>query len=105
MGLNGIIFYDDKKKIKECYKEMDIITSEIRSLFSNIREKPKKTSVHTGIDDGGKSTVTSVIFEFDSQDNIAIQCYNYSVETEDQNHLRIGINTKEYIIFLTTKAY
>jgi len=105
MGLNGIIFYTDKKKIKECYKEMDIITSEIKSLFSNVRKEPKKTSVHAGIDDGGKSTVTTVFFKFDNQDNIAIQCYNYSVEAGDQNHLRIGINTKEYIIFLRTKAY
>ena len=105
MGLNGIIFYDDKKKIKECYKQMDIVASEIRSLFSNVHETPKKTSVHTGVDDGGKSTFTGVYFEFDNQDNIAIQCYNYSVESGDQNHLRIGINTKEYITFLKTKAY
>ena len=105
MGLSGIIFYTDKKKIKECYKKMDIITSEIKSLFSNVHETSKKTSVHKGVDDGGKSTVTSVYFEFDNQDSIAIQCYNYSVESGDQNHLRIGINTKEYRIFLSTKAY
>ena len=42
---------------------------------------------------------------FPNQDSIAIQCYNYSVESGDQNHLRIGINTKEYRIFLSTKAY
>ena len=105
MGLSGIIFYNDKKTIKECYKRMDTITSEIRSLFSNVNEDPKETSVHTGIDDGGKSTVTSVYFLFPNQDSIAIQCYNYSVESGDQNHLRIGINSKEYRIFLSTKAY
>ena len=84
---------------------MDLVTFEIRSLFSNVHETPKKTSVHGGIDDGGKSTLTGVYFEFDNQSNISIQCYNYSVETGDQNHLRIGINTKEYIVFLRTKAY
>ena len=105
MGLSGIIFYNDKKTIKECYKKMDTITSEIRLLFSNVNEDPKETTVHTGIDDGGKSTVTSVYFLFPNQDSIAIQCYNYSVESGDQNHLRIGINTKEYRIFLSTKAY
>ena len=105
MGLSGIIFYTDKKKIKECYKKMDLITFEIRSLFSNVHETPKKTSVHTGTDDEGKSTYTGVYFKFDNQDNIAIQCYNYSVESGNQNHLRIGINTKEYIVFIRTKAY
>ena len=83
-------------KHEKCYKKMDSITSEIRSLFSNVYESPKKTSVHTGIDDGGKSTVTSVYFEFD-QGYISIQCYNYSLESNDQNHLRIGINTIEYV--------
>ena len=77
----------------------------IRSIFSNIRETSKKTSVHTGVDDDGKSKVTSVYFVFENQDAIAIQCYNYSVEAGDQNHLRIGINTKEYLIFIRTKAY
>ncbi len=104
MGLSGIIYYTDKKKIEKCYKKMDSITSEIRSLFSNVYESPKKTSVHTGIDDGGKSTVTSVYFEF-KQGYISIQCYNYSLESNDQNHLRIGINTKEYVDFLSTRAY
>ena len=104
MGLSGIIYYTDKKKIEKCYKKMDSITSEIRSLFSNVYESPKKTSVHTGIDDGGKSTVTSVYFEF-KQGYISIQCYNYSLESNDQNHLRIGINSKEYLDFIRTKAY
>ena len=84
---------------------MDTIISEIRSTFSNLTELPKKTSIHTGIDDGGKSTVTGVTFEFKNRDAIQIQCYNYSVKVEDQNHLRIGINTYEYRYFLSEKAY
>ena len=104
MGLSGIIFYDDKKLIKECYKKMDTITSQIRSLFLNVSEVPKETSIHNA-DKTGKSIVTSVIFEFPNRDAISIQCYDYSVESGDQNHLRIGINTKEYRIFLSTKAY
>jgi len=104
-GLSGIIFYTDKRKINECYKRMDTIISEIRSMFSKLDEIPKKTYVHTGIDDGGKSTVTGMAFEFKNQDAINIQCYNYSVESKDQNHLRIGINTSDYRYFLSNKAY
>ena len=104
-GIAGIIFYKDKKKIKDCYKKMDSIINEVRSIFSNLNETEKKTSVHTGIDDGGKSNVTSVYFEFENHDAIGVQCYNYSKESGDLNHLRFSMNTYDYRIFLSTKAY
>jgi hypothetical protein len=104
-ALSGIIFYTDKKEINKCYKKMDSIVSDIRSLFSNLNESPKKTLKHRGTNDNGKSTFTSVYFEFLNQDSISVQCYNYSEETGDQNHLRIAISTKEYRVFLSTKAY
>ena len=84
---------------------METIISEIRSSFNNLTEKPKKTFTHRGVDDGGKSTVTQVSFEFENRDAIQIQCYNFSVEAGDQNHLRIGINTYDYRYFLSNKAY
>ena len=105
MGLSGIIFYTDKKKINDCYKKMELIANEIRSLFSNVDEQSVKNSIHRGVDDGGKSTFSGVYFQFDNQDIISVQCYNYSVESGDQNHLRIGINSKEYINFIRDKAY
>ena len=104
-GLAGIIFYRDKKKIKDCYKKMNGIIVDVRSIFSNLHEHKKKTSVHTGVDDGGKSKVTSVYFEFENGDAIGIQCYNYSKEAGDLNHLRFSMNTYNYRIFLSTKAY
>ena len=104
-ALSGIIFYTDKKEINKCYKKMDSIVSDIRSLFSNVNESPKKTLKHRGTNDNGKSTFTSVYFEFLNQDSISVQCYNYSEETGDQNHLRIAISTKKYRVFLSTKAY
>ena len=84
---------------------MDSIINEVRSIFSNLHETEKKTSVHTGIDDGGKSKVTSVYFEFENHDAIGVQCYNYSKESGDLNHLRFSMNTYDYRIFLSTKAY
>lgn len=104
-GLSGIIFYNDKKKIKDCYKKMDTITADVRSIFSNLYETEKKTSVHTGVDDGGKSKVTSIYFVFENGDIIGIQCYNYSIEAGDQNHLSFSMNTSDFRTFLSTKAY
>ena len=95
-------FYSDKDKINECYKKMDSIISDIKSSFNN--KQTKKTYVHAGIDDGGKSTVTQISFENEKRDAIQIQCYNYS-QNSRQNHLRIGINTFEYRYFLSNKAY
>lgn len=103
-GLSGIIFYSDKDKINECYKKMDSIISDIKSSFNNLKQTKKKTYVHAGIDDGGKSTVTQISFENEKRDAIQIQCYNYS-QNSRQNHLRIGINTFEYRYFLSNKAY
>lgn len=104
-GLSGIILYKDKKKIKDCYKKMDGIIIDVRSIFSNLDETEKKTFVHKGIDDGGKSKVTSIYFEFENGDAIGIACYNYSKEAGDINHLRFSMNTYDYRIFLSTKAY
>ena len=105
MGLSGIIFYTDKKKINDCYKKMDTIISDIRTAFQNLTETSKSKYVHDGINDGGKSNVTGTSFDFENNDAIQIQCYDYSVESERQNHLRIGINTSKYRSFLAYKAY
>ena len=105
MGLSGIIFYTDKRKINDCYKKMDTVISDIRASFKNLTETPKSTYVHDGINDGKKSKVTGASFQFENGDAIQIQCYDYSKESERQNHLRIGVNTSEYRFFLSNKAY
>ena len=46
-GLSGIIFYRDKEKIKDCYKKMDGIIVDVRSIFSNLNEYKKKKLLFT----------------------------------------------------------
>ena len=103
--LTGVILYKDKKKIKQCYKKMNSILADIRNIFSNLDESKKYNSVHTGIDDGGKSRVTSVYFYFKNNDMIAIQCYDYSEQAGDVNHLAVSLNSYEFAIWLSTEAY
>ena len=100
MGLSGIIFLYDKK-INECYKKMDEIIFDVRSSIENLKESKKNTYTHTGVDDGGKSTVTQVSFENEGLDAITIQCYNYS--TEGQNHLKLELIRTNIDIFLKIK--
>ena len=103
--LTGVILYEDKKKINQCYKKMDSILADIRSMFSSLDESEKYNSAHTGIDDGGKSRVTSVYFYFKNNDMIAIQCYDYSEQAGDINHLAISLNSHDFAIWLSTEAY
>lgn len=104
-SLSGIILYRDKNKIGDCLNQMDNILNDVRSIFSNLYEIKKKTSAHSGTNDGGKSKVTSVHFEFENRDSIGIQCYDYSEVAGDVNHLRVSANTYNYRLFLSTKAY
>ena len=103
--LTGVILYKDKKKIKKCYKKMDSILIDIRNMFSSLDESEKYNSVHTGIDDGGKSRVTSVYFYFKNNDIIAIQCYDYSEQAGDVNHLAVSLNSYDFANWLSTEAY
>ena len=48
--LTGVILYEDKKKINQCYKKMDSILADIRSMFSSLDESEKYNSAHTGIE-------------------------------------------------------
>ena len=84
---------------------MDSILADIRSMFSSLDESKKYNSAHTGIDDGGKSRVTSVYFYFKNNDMIAIQCYDYSEQAGDINHLAISLNSHDFAIWLSTEAY
>ena len=85
---------------------MDSLVNEMEELFKNIASRGKKTvDKHTGTKDAGKSEVTGVYFTFASGDGAAIQCYDYSQKSGDDDHLRVNLNTKEYIYFLRNEAY
>ena len=103
-GISGIILY--KYNISDCYAKMDSVVNEMEELFKNIASRGKKTvDKHTGTKDAGKSKVTGVYFTFASGDGAAIQCYDYSQKSGDDDHLRVNLNTKEYIYFLRNEAY
>ena len=106
VSLSGIISYRDKKDIEKCYSKLDEIVSDTKSLFSdsNIQFTDKFTQKFTELEDNGKSTYTSVYFEFENGDMVTVQCYNYSDEA-DQNHLRLGVHTNDFLNFVNNEAY
>ena len=64
----------------------------------------ESTSVHP-VDSSGKSTVDSKYYYFRNGDVIAIQCYNFSKETNFQSALKINVAKSIHVDWLEDKAY
>ena len=91
--LAGFVFYKDN--IEECYEKIDTIALEIKNLFNNMTVLDKNTFKHS-FDKSGKSTITDISL-IDNYDNeLSIQCYDWSEEYTYWDQLRIRISSKEY---------
>ncbi len=95
--LAGFVFYKDN--INDCYKELDSIASDIKSLFNDINDLGKETYKHTA-DKSGKSSITDIILADKYGNEISIQCYDWSDELTYWDQLRIRIANKEYTDWL-----
>ena len=102
VSVAGFVFY--KNNINECYKKLDGIALEIKSLFDDIKDLGKHTSKH-GYDKSGKSTVTDIVLKDKKENEITIQCYDWSDELAYWDQLRITIDNKEYSYFIRYEAY
>ena len=98
-GIEAIIFYRDD--IKVCLKQLDAVSKDIETLFTNVKNLGKETYKHS-FDKTGKTTVTDVLYEFDSKDSISIACQDWSKKFKFPDQLRVQIRTKDYIKFLKT---
>ena len=103
-SVSGGIFFEN---IKDCYRKMEEIVTDISQSYNDLRKKNKGTWKHPA-DTTGNSTVKSV--EFYGQSNeIIIQCTDWSKKmetTEDiGDNLRVEISTKEFSKFLRNEAY
>ena len=101
-GVVGIINF--KNNIESCYKKQDEIEKEISSMFDEIKKDDWGIS---DLDLKGTaaegSTFKGIAFDFNNGDRINIACYHYSDVPED-NHLKIGMSSKEYIKYTKHKA-
>jgi len=100
-GVSGIIFY--KKKIQNCKKQQNKIESDVSKMFKNTK-KEINTSKHAG-DKSGKSTTTTIYYNFNSGDRIHITCTDWSKKMEYTDNLRVDLISKELWIWIQTKAY
>lgn len=108
----------EKKKYdnKECNNKLDVVALKISELFNNTKQENKKIYELTSDDSRtypftGKSTVTSISFNFLDRGAIILECYrvdkeanqnDYSItSTLSQNDsFRINIRSLKFINFL-----
>ena len=91
IGINGLKFY--RNNIKECYKKQNEVVKELKDFFPNI--KPSNQSSKHSADKSGKSKVKYQSFHLKSKDIVSTACFDWSKEMKYNDHLRVGLVTKE----------
>ena len=99
-GVSG--FIDFPKNIKDCSEKTKEIIKDVSELFPDTK-KEKYKGKHEG-DPSGKSIVNKTIFKLDSG-SIEIACNDWSKQIGYLDTLRVSIKTREFITWLTNKAY
>lgn len=90
--------------IKRCFNVKDEIVEELKEIFTNSSQRDNKARPHT-IDKTGKSKVTTYVFYLQNNDYVSVSCYDYSNEIGYPDSLRVGLVSKEFNTWLSTKAY
>jgi len=97
-GISGIMRY--KKNVDECYEKMNEVINDLTVVFPNINPtKIKKSNLSLG-------KITYSDFVFNSKNKVTVKCTEY-YENENNyvDNLRLAINTKEFLVWLSTIAY
>ena len=99
-SIKGSISYDDK--LEQCFAKQKEIVEEFSALYKNAR-KVEETPVFP-FDPTGKSKSHSIIFIFDSGDEIKVACTQYEKSLKIKNNwadsLQIVIANKEVIAWM-----
>jgi hypothetical protein len=118
VDLVGVLAKKNYKK-KKCNKKLDTVALNISKLFKNIKQENKKkyeltTDASRTYPFTGKSTVTSISFDFSNGEAIILACYNMDKEanqnasfitsTLSQNDsFRINVSSRIFVNYLKKK--
>ena len=99
-SIKGSISYDDK--LEQCFAKQKEIVKEFSLLYKNARKVEK--TFEFPWDPTGKSKTYSILFIFDSGDEIKVACTQYEkslkIENNWEDSLQIVIAKKEVIAWL-----
>ena len=102
-GISGKIHYPNN--IKDCFTKKDEIVSELSEIFKDTAEIRDVGTFKHSFDKSGKSTVTSIYFEFDSGGSIKVQCHDWSKDMVYEDKLLVSIDHVKFRKFLREEAY
>ena len=97
--VSGAILFDGN--ISDCYFEKNKIDNELNLLFGNDLRFDSGRQFHFA-DETNQSTYDRVDYEFPSGNSIAIICYDWSEAKGYNDHLSVGIETKEFASWLNS---
>ena len=104
-GISGINYFENS--INECKKEKKIIVNELSEIFKN-SEKINRKKKHE-YDKSGKSFIHQTLFDLISEDQIRVECYDWSKKMTKKHvlddQLVVSILHKEFSNFLAYEAY
>ena len=93
----GLIFYENN--INACYLKQKEIAKELTLLFENTKKSEMDTT-HP-VDVSGNTKIKEINFWFKSGDVAAVDCYDWSEHLDWTDHLRVGMLSNDFNIWLT----
>ena len=102
-GINGIV--DCRNNFSICENQFNKIVNELSDFFGNSVTKSEKKIKKHSADKSGKSISTSIYFEFENGDIVAVSMTDWSKEIGYWDNLKIVLSNKELDDWYNNKAY
>jgi len=94
-GINGAIYFKDINLCKEKQKKVE---KDMSNVFLNATKSIENYPY--SFDLSGKSFIYGIYFDYPSGDYAQVSCYDFSNEYGGDDHLRIGLISNEFYIWL-----
>ena len=110
-GASGAIY--NSNEFEECLALKEEVIADTKKILPNVYNYAIKAEPWLSIDSSGKTIVSSYYFVFDRSsiysDYIELACYDWNEDLDSSlrgtDHLKVGVNTKEFDQWLRTEAY
>ena len=100
--VSGVMEFADN--IQGCSSKKKEIDLELLKLFNNLERKDYGFTKSRS-DKSGKSSFSQIEYRFSSEDEISIQCYDWSEQTGYMDHLRINLSHKKFLKWIQNLDY
>ena len=94
-AINGAIYFND---INLCKEKQRKIEKEMSKIFLNATKSVENYPY--SYDLSGKSFINGIYFDYSSGDYAQVSCYDFSDDYGGNDHLRIGLVSNEFFMWL-----